>query len=130
MQSFWIGEAFYVLEIALCKVVLLLFYLRIFEDRKTRYIIWGTMAFVIAVAITFIATGFTSCQPLSYYWTRWDSEVKGHCSDENITAFSHAAINIACNFFIIALPISQVRNLNLSRRKKFAVMLMFLFGGL
>jgi hypothetical protein len=130
MQVFWLGELVYILQIALCKVILLLFYLRIFDEDRFRRIVWGTICIVTAAAVAYVITCFGFCQPFTYIWTRWDSENKGHCLDEQALAFSHGGINIAFNIFIIGLPISQVTSLRLPPKKKMLVIGMFLIGGL
>ena len=68
------------------------------------------------------------CSPISYTWTQWDGTGKGSCLDFDVGAVIHAVSNILLDFLIFALPMSQLWKLNLSRKKKFQVLVMFGVG--
>lgn len=55
---------------------------------------------------------------LYYIWTRWDGEHKGKCVDVNALAFVNGGVRIALDLVTLALPISQIRSLQLGLRKK------------
>lgn len=68
------------------------------------------------------------CQPMSMSWDQWDHEHKGHCGDINMMAFANAGISIVLDFLMLALPISQVWQLQMGYKKKLGVALMFSVG--
>lgn len=52
----------------------------------------------------------------------------GKCIDVSAAAFSTAALALASDFMTILLPVPVVKNLNLGRRKKVGVIIMFGLG--
>jgi hypothetical protein len=61
----------------------------------------------------------------------WDRDFKpAHCINSKAFWFSYAMINIASDVVILALPLFQIRHLQLKRREKIGVMGVFLMGAL
>lgn len=127
---FYLIEVIYFALIALLKLSFLFFYLRIFPGTRIRQLIWGTIILNTIYGIVFIFIGIFQCVPISYYWTNWDKEHQGKCVSINALAWSNAAISIALDIWMIALPISQVVTLNLHWKRKVGVALMFGVGTL
>jgi hypothetical protein len=127
---FYIMEVLYFLIVALLKLSLLFFFLRIFPARNIRRIIWGTIAFDVAFGISFTVAAIVQCRPISYYWTRFDDPRNGKCIDINGLGWANAAISIALDLWMLVLPLSQVFSLKLAWRKKLSVALMFCVGTL
>jgi hypothetical protein len=73
-KYFYIEEVLYFLQVALIKLALVFFFLRIFPTTTVRRLLWGTMAFTVLFAVVFIFLGIFTCSPISYFWTRWDQE--------------------------------------------------------
>ena len=82
-KYFYIVEVLYFMEITLLKMSLLFFYLRIFPATKIRNILWATIIFNAVYGAAFIFTGIFQCQPISFYWTKWDGEHEGKCISIN-----------------------------------------------
>ncbi|KEF60121.1 uncharacterized protein A1O9_04971 [Exophiala aquamarina CBS 119918] len=99
-QLFWVGESFHVITLVVTKVSLLLLYLRIFADEI--FLIWAKAGL-----------GFVT--------------VPG-CPNINALTFSHAAISIGKDFFILALPIPELLPLKLSLQQKIGLIVMFQVG--
>jgi hypothetical protein len=78
--------------------------------------------------ITFVLATALQCIPIRIAWEHWDGEHHGRCIDLNADAWASAAVNIVLDLIVIALPMKQLKNLAMSRRRKFGVMLMFLGG--
>lgn len=112
------------------KLSLLLFYLRIFPSQLMRRLLWGTIIFDVMFGAAFVVTAITQCIPTSYFWTMWDHEHEGHCININAVGWANAAISIALDFWMLALPLSQIKSLRLHWKKKLAVALMFVVGTL
>ncbi|KAF5020017.1 hypothetical protein F66182_7953 [Fusarium sp. NRRL 66182] len=112
----------------LLKLSMLFFYLRIFPTASVRKVLWGTVAFTCCFGIVYVFVAIFQCQPISYFWTKWDGEHKGRCANINAVTWSNASINIALDFYILAIPLSQLRALNLDWRKKIGVGMMFSVG--
>ncbi|KAI3573956.1 hypothetical protein IWW34DRAFT_884725 [Fusarium oxysporum f. sp. albedinis] len=112
----------------LLKLSLLFFYLRIFPTPVVRKALWGTVAFTCAFGLVYVFVAIFQCQPISYFWTKWDGEHEGKCANINAVTWSNASINIALDFYILGIPLSQLRALNLDWRKKIGVGMMFSVG--
>jgi hypothetical protein len=127
---FYTIEVLYFAQIALIKLSLLLFYHRIFPQKIIRRIIRGTIGFVVLYGVIFTLLGTFQCTPVSYFWTKWDGEHKGKCIGINVMAWVNAGMGILLDFWMLALPFSQIYGLQLHWKKKVGVALMFTVGTL
>ncbi|KAF4981965.1 hypothetical protein FZEAL_2311 [Fusarium zealandicum] len=125
---FHVMAILYFAQVTLLKLALLFFYLRIFPTSGVRKTLWGTVIFNCIFGLTFVFVAAFQCQPISYFWEKWDGEHEGHCADLNAITWSNAAISIALDFWMLAVPLSQLRSLNLDWKKKVGVGLMFCVG--
>jgi hypothetical protein len=123
-------EVLYFLQIALIKLTLLFFFLRIFPKPIIRRLIWATIAFNGLWGLSFTITAIVQCQPISFYWTSWDKEGPGKCVNINALAWTNAIISIALDIWMLILPLYEVFQLQLSWRKKINVSFMFFVGTL
>lgn len=124
----YIFTVLYFLNIAVVKLSFLFFYLQVFPKRSVRRYLWATVAFTVCFGITFVFAGIFQCQPVSHYWNRWNSESGGSCVDVSALAWANSGVSIALDLWMIAIPLSQVRNLNLDWKKKTEVAFMFCVG--
>jgi hypothetical protein len=73
---FYILEVIYFAQVALLKLTLLFFYLRIFPG-KARKLLWATVIFDCIYGIAFVFLAAFQCHPVSFFWTGWDGEHEG-----------------------------------------------------
>ena len=85
------------------------------------------MAFCAATGIAFALATVFQCHPVIYVWRK---DLKGRCVNYNSVAWANAAINILQDVIIIVLPMSELRQLQLSTRKKIGMYAMFGVGSL
>ncbi|KAF1929736.1 uncharacterized protein M421DRAFT_128424 [Didymella exigua CBS 183.55] len=128
LQIFYYTELLYLAAVALTKISILLFYLRIFPQPGLRKVIWFTIVLCVVYIIAFVTATALQCIPIRFAWERWDGEHHGKCIDLNADAWCSAAFNIVLDLIVIVLPMREIKNLAMSRRRKFGVMLMFLGG--
>ncbi|EUC28265.1 hypothetical protein COCCADRAFT_30444 [Bipolaris zeicola 26-R-13] len=121
-------EVLYFFHIALLKLMLLFFFLRIFPKQSIKRIIWATIVFTCLYAIAFITASIFQCRPISYNWWKWDGEHQGQCININALAWSNAIISIITDIWMLAVPLWEVFQLQLSWRKKLSVAIMFCVG--
>ncbi|KAJ3960676.1 hypothetical protein N0V92_002687 [Colletotrichum tropicale] len=129
-------KAFYALQVLyhscidLIKASILFMYLRIFHlpGEKVRIVLWATLILNILNGMIFILVGLFQCKPISLAWTFWTGEATGKCIDIVQLALAHAGINIALDVWMLIIPATQIWNMNLATRKKFAIMFMFGLG--
>ncbi|OAA58172.1 Extracellular membrane protein, 8-cysteine region, CFEM [Cordyceps fumosorosea ARSEF 2679] len=126
---FYAMEVIYLAEITCVKLSLSAFYLYVFPGERARTLLWGTVVFNVASGVAFVVAGIFQCTPVSFFWKRYtDVEARGRCIDINAFGWAHAAIGIAVDVWLIAIPLSQLRKLQLHWKKKVGVTLMFLLG--
>lgn len=130
VMYFYIMEILYFAEVCLIKLSLTLFYLNIFPGKGIRRLLWGTAIFNVIYGVAFVLTAIFQCTPISYYWTQYFGTTPGHCVNINAFGWVNAAISIAVDVWMIALPLNQIRKLKLHWNKKIGVTIMFLIGTL
>ncbi|KUI55538.1 hypothetical protein VP1G_02965 [Cytospora mali] len=128
IHYFYFMSWLYFLDLALMKTSLLFFYLRIFPKKPIRILLWCTIAFNAVWGVTFALILAFDCQPISYFWTYWDGEHVGTCLNTNAIGWANAAISIAEDIWMLAIPLSQLRSLQLHWKKKVGVAIMFCTG--
>lgn len=125
---FYIMAILYFLQVTLLKMSMLFFYLKIFPERTVRRMLWGTVIFNVCFGIFFVVLTTFQCQPVSYYWTKWDGEHSGKCLSISAIAWANAGVSIALDIWMLAIPLSQLRKLHLHWKKKIGVAMMFIVG--
>jgi len=128
IHVFFAMELLYFSQIGAVKLSILFFYLRLFPGPNIRKWIWGTIIFNTIFTLLFILIGLFQCAPIRFYWKRWDNEHKGKCMDINALGWANAGISIALDIWMLALPMTQLVNLNLHWKKKLSVAAMFGVG--
>ncbi|KAJ8111287.1 hypothetical protein OPT61_g6080 [Boeremia exigua] len=128
LQLFYFLELLYISSIALTKISILLFYLRIFPRTGLRKAIWVTIILCILYLFALCTSIALQCIPVRISWERWDGEHHGKCININVDAWCAAIINIILDLVVIALPIRELNKLAMGRLRKMGVMLMFLGG--
>lgn len=68
------------------------------------------------------------CWPIAYFWNK--ITIKGHCLDEFNVWFANAGMNILTDITIVVLPIRPIQHLNLPRRQKRLLIVVFGLAGL
>lgn len=128
LKVYYFDEDLYLTALPLVKISMLLFYLRIFPQKWFRLSCFAAMACCAAYAIAFLLVSVFQCTPIHYAWNDWDGEHSGHCTDINAQGWSSAALNVILDIVVIGLPMPLIAKLQLNKRKKFLVFLMFSVG--
>ncbi|KAH5122993.1 hypothetical protein HBH71_038790 [Parastagonospora nodorum] len=128
LEIFYYTELLYLASVALTKISILLFYLRIFPQTGLRKAIWVTIGLCVVYIITFVTATALQCIPIRLAWERWDGEHHGRCINLNADAWCSAAANIVLDLIVIILPMKEIKKLAISKRRKAGVMFMFLGG--
>ncbi|TID06984.1 hypothetical protein CH35J_000932 [Colletotrichum higginsianum] len=125
---FFVEELLYAFVVAITKIFILLFYLRLFREpwfRKSCYAIMGVNAVygvgqVLAIALV--------CNPVDYNWTRWDGKHVGSCGNITLMTYINGGVNITLDFVLFFLPVTQFINVSWTQKKKIGVSVIFLVG--
>jgi hypothetical protein len=124
---FW-DELIYLSILPLTKISILCFYLRIFPERRFRIVTYFVIGLNVCYLIVFVLISVFQCRPLPGAWLHWDGEGDYKCNNINAQGWASAIINMILDIIVMALPLRQLYNLNLSARKKAYVMCMFGLG--
>lgn len=132
IRYFYVVQVLYISLTALMKLTLCFFYLKVFSGRIIRRLLWGTVAFHIAFSVAFLFATIFQCAPISYQWERFKTDdnpmAVGHCTDINAGTWAHAIITVASDVWLLAIPLSQIKGLNLHWKKKIGAAIMFATG--
>ena len=124
----YIAENIYVAVLAITKLSILAFYLRIFRHQKPfRTAVYTVGSLVILSTVVISILTIFQCHPIRYFWNR---DLKGACLDVNALAYANSAMSIIQDVAIVALPIPVVWGLQMNTKKKVSVGIMFALGGL
>lgn len=108
------------------KLSILLLYLRIFGVNKAfRFFTWLTVFFVFGYLCSNFFTQLFGCRPPDKYW---HSSYAGHCIDYTKAGLAYGSMNIISDLIIFVLPLPMIWRLQLSRKEKIGVSLMFMTG--
>lgn len=121
-------EIFYMVVLGFTKIAIVMLYIKVFPTPLFQKIAKATVAVCFAYIPAFALSITFSCTPISYTWTNWTRETKGHCFNVNAWAWSHAIINIVMDLWVIFLPVPELLRLQLGVRRKVHIMLMFSVG--
>ncbi|KAK5149205.1 hypothetical protein LTR04_007348 [Oleoguttula sp. CCFEE 6159] len=125
---FYAAQVTYKMVITFNKLSILYLYLRIFIDQTFRRMCYLGIAFTASTSIAYILATIFQCTPISAFW---DKTIRDrHCINSEAFWISYSALNIATDFFVLALPIRQIMHLQLPRVDKFTLAGVFLLGAL
>lgn len=129
-QWFVAMEIFYVVIMAIIKTSITLFYLDLFTGIHFRRLVWGTVILLAASCISFVIGTLVQCAPLEYTWEqfRGTDSSHGHCININAFGWANAAINIAVDLWLLAIPLIQLYKLDTHWKRKLSAASMFLTG--
>ncbi|KAK9772830.1 putative Extracellular membrane protein CFEM domain-containing protein [Seiridium cardinale] len=128
LYLYFYDELVYLAALPLTKISILLCYLKIFPKREMKIAIWVFIALNIGYLISFEVVSIFQCTPIQGAWRGWDGEFPTTCRNINVQGWMAAFINVVLDFGTIILPLPELYNLSMSRKKKVQIMLMFSVG--
>ena len=86
------------------------------------------MGFIWVGGITLILISCFSCKPIAFWW---DGTIeKGTCFNLQAIWYTISGFQLATDLAVLALPIPVLVKLQLPRKQKITLVLVFLLGGL
>ncbi|MCJ1385615.1 hypothetical protein MMC17_008738 [Xylographa soralifera] len=108
------------------KLVVLFLYLRLFSiDTRLRYATYAVMFWVVGYLLCNFITQVAGCRPISKFWS---PETPGYCYNSIKADLVFGSMNWISDLVIFALPWPIVWKLQLTRREKLGVSLVFMSG--
>ncbi|MDI1492651.1 MAG: hypothetical protein OHK93_004433 [Ramalina farinacea] len=116
----------YYITVGTTKIAILILYLRIILNKTYRYLIYGTMTFVSLTVFSCVMAKIFQCTPIN---AAWDTEKKGSCINRVGLYLSNAGLDIFQNLFIYVLSIKVLYQLNMPKKQRIALIVIFVVGG-
>ncbi|KAI9816883.1 MAG: hypothetical protein M1827_001528 [Pycnora praestabilis] len=127
LELFWVAQHLYKVTITLTKTSILLLYLRLLITPVFRRVAFVVMAFVIGYGTSSFFAGIFQCLPIAKAYDH--SITGGGCLNLTAFWFSNAGANIFGDLLIFTLPLPVIGRLNLPKRQRIGLILVFALGG-
>ena len=117
----------YYITVGLTKIAILLLYLRLIPQRSYRVVIYIFIAFVTGTVLASVLANIFQCNPVAFAWNK---EIEGGtCFNQTALYYSNAALDIFQDIFIYCLPLRVIYDLQVPKRQKVALGVIFAIGG-
>ncbi|KAH7065798.1 hypothetical protein BKA63DRAFT_608342 [Paraphoma chrysanthemicola] len=127
LKHWYAYQLVYPLALFSVKASILALYHRIFPQKQFRWMIYFVAGFVtIYTVVVFFVNAF-ECR--TYPSRAWSPSFPAGCNNLPALYFSTASINILTDVAILVMPLRAFQQLHMQRRKKFALMGIFMIGG-
>ena len=108
------------------KMSILSLYVRIFDvNRRFRWATWGVMGVTAGYLFSNLWTQIFGCWPVEKYWR---PDTPGHCIRTLEADYGYGSLNFITDLIIFILPLPMVWRLQLSRRDKVGLSVVFMIG--
>ncbi|KAF7913690.1 uncharacterized protein EAF01_000096 [Botrytis porri] len=124
------SELLYVITMAITKVSIGVYFLRLANKRYQFWIIYSVMAIAVLVSMAYFIFVLLQCQPISYFWNMFD-DGSGSCLSTSTRAnvtYAHAAMSALTDWAYGILPITFVWKMKMNPRTKLSVVLILSLG--
>ncbi|VTT58049.1 unnamed protein product [Fusarium fujikuroi] len=123
------SELSYATSLALVKLSILAFFLRIFPDQRFRIIVRWTTIFILVMCPLYLALILAQRRPLDLFWNGWrDKNPRGVILSGNLIGITHGTWNVALDIWMMILPMTQLLKIGIKLKKKIGVIAMFGVG--
>ncbi|KAJ5800176.1 uncharacterized protein N7518_002244 [Penicillium psychrosexuale] len=125
----WMIQKFWAPSMAFVKISIVIFIKRLFGSIRAYVIITNCLVgFIATWALAALLTNIFQCTPVQYYY---DKDLDGHCMSGQVQFFqAMGSIALVEDVIILCLPIPVFWRLQINRRQKIALILVFSLGGL
>ncbi|CAI7578373.1 unnamed protein product [Penicillium crustosum] len=126
MKAFWLTIPFYNAAVLCAKASILMQYFRVFPTHRMRVVCWIMITILAIYGTWAVISAFLNCIPVAKFW---DDSIQGYCLDKTKLWFSNASMHISTDVAILIIPIPALMAVDLPRKQKLALMIMFALGG-
>ncbi|KAF2219703.1 hypothetical protein BDZ85DRAFT_183704, partial [Elsinoe ampelina] len=126
-KSLYYSLSFYQAGLVLNKVSILCQYYRIFPGKNIRLAIWIMAVLTAIYGFWSIFGNIFICTPIPYFWNR--GIPGGKCINTTAFWFANAGMNILTDILVFVLPMPALKKLQLPKKQKVGLMLVFALGG-
>ncbi|KAE8154028.1 hypothetical protein BDV25DRAFT_168005 [Aspergillus avenaceus] len=125
MKALWVSIPFYNLSLTLTKASMVLLYLRLFPLRNYQIVLYLILTFVILSGLWMVFGSIFECIPVQGFW---DPSIPHRCIPRTAMWSLNAALQISTDLTIVIVPMPLLTQLQLPRRQKMALILVFALG--
>ncbi|KUJ08230.1 uncharacterized protein LY89DRAFT_742070 [Mollisia scopiformis] len=104
----------YQFNIMATKLRICAFYMRVFQDRRSKMFVWATAGYILAFSIPLIIATILQCSPPQGAW----KPVPSKCHDGRPPFEASAILGIIADCLLLAFVIPRILALHLPRRQK------------
>lgn len=127
IKAAYVTILLYNISLTLAKLSVLLQYVRIFTTRNIKRICYIQMVIIIIYGLWAVLSSIFICIPIASFW---DFTIKGKCLPKGPMWFLNAGINIVTDIIIVFTPAPLIHRLQLSRKQKIGLYMVFMVGSL
>lgn len=109
-----------------CSVIVQL--LRFMIDTRVRTFCWILLVLICCYGTATFLGSVLACFPVAFFWDK--TITGGHCINLLVFWYTNASFNIITDIVVVAIPISVLKSLQLPKRQKYGLLVVFAVGGL
>lgn len=115
--------------VMLCtKLAILLLYRRVFLPQRGGFFDWGLRFFMLILGLFYFATTIVKIWECSPRARIWDKSIPGTCVNVASLLNTSGLFNTVTDILILLVPVKSVWNLQMTRKRKLGVVLVFTVG--
>jgi hypothetical protein len=132
-QSAWLGQLIFLIGTCLIRISILLFYRRMVKGtfrRRWKWSVWAAIGFTVAWTLAFCITLLVTCDPVEANWKVYDPtyEKDWKCVDTRASSYAAGVLAVMSDCYALILPWAMIWPLDMPRRQKLALNMVFSFG--
>lgn len=119
----------YLISVMCTKIAILLLYVQLFGVRRPfRYLCFVMMGIVASYCVIFFFIEAFNCNPVEKVWHELTYIGKFSCFDNSMVEFVIGGFNIATDTIILVMPVPIILKLQMDRKRKLGLLLLFSTG--
>lgn len=127
-QDVYLAAAIYIVGGSFAKISLVIFYFRLSPQRWFRLATWASLLFIAGYTIGIFFALIFACTPIAMSFDITNQA--GTCINRPSLYIATAVVNIMSDIVLFCLPLPIVVKLQVPRRQKLGLLLIFLLGSM
>jgi len=133
MQSAWLGQLIFLIGTCLIRISILLFFRRMVKGtfrKRWTWSVWAAIGFTIAWTLAFVIMLLATCDPVEANWKVFDPyyEEQWTCADTRASSYAAGVLAVLSDTYSLVLPWAMTWPLEMPRRQKIALNMVFSVG--
>ncbi|KAF6814143.1 integral membrane protein [Colletotrichum sojae] len=120
-----VATILYALSISFSKLSVLFLYLRLSPQVWFRRVVYTLVGIVVCYSVVYVLINISGCKPIEASWDTTIPKAEASCVDKLTTYLTLSIANIIMDVLILLLPLPVVIPLQMGKRQKFSLILLF-----